>query len=94
MTDTGFTTAQINRACDDAAWRRVLPLMEAGGQLKWETRTQRAYVDGHGGLTRARLRKLVTVGAIVEAGLDQWVLAKTQNSDEEILDNARGIAPR
>ncbi len=73
--DTGETTAAINRRHDYAAWRSILPRLEAGRVLKRE-RTGRYYVDGDGSLTPAGIRRLEAAGLIRRVGVDVYALVQ------------------
>lgn len=71
---TGETTAEINSRSNDASWHVLLPLLRAGGTLRRE-RTGYYYVEGRGGLTPARIRKLEQDGVIRRVGVDAYSLA-------------------
>lgn len=75
MDDTGESAAAINQRADDACWSVVLPMLQAGATLRRVPKLRRSYVDGHGGISDAGVRRRIKSGDLVEAGLDQFALA-------------------
>ena len=73
--ETGFSSAEIERAMQDQGWASILPMLRAGGELRRE-RTGRYYVNGHGSLTAARVRKLEKSGLLRRVGADVYKLAE------------------
>lgn len=73
--DTGESLAATARRADDQAWNSVLPMMQAGAKLVRNSKTRRSYVDGHGGLSDGRVRRLEEAGTIRLIGAYTYVLA-------------------
>lgn len=71
--ETGETTTAIYAGMNDAAWQQILPLLRSGGTLRRE-RTGYYYVDGYGGLTSARVRRLERQGVLRYVGVDAYRL--------------------
>lgn len=76
MNDTGESTAEINRRADELAWATVLPMLHSGAILRRVPKLRRSYVDGHGGLSDAFVRRLLKSNLLQEAGLDQYTVVK------------------
>lgn len=72
--ETGESSAAINARADDAAWRTVLPMLQAGRPLVRPVRCRDYYVDGAGGLTAARVKRLEREGVIRRVGGDTYAL--------------------
>lgn len=72
---TGDSTAEIYGRSNDRAWMAVLPLLQAGAALRREP-TGYYYVDGRGGLTPARIKRLERDGVLRRIGVDTYALAE------------------
>ena len=82
--ETGVSTAAMNRSSDDAAWGKILPhlLDHPGHTLFRPARLDAYYVhDGMasvgflGRLTKTRIRKLEAEGVLMHVGVDRYTLA-------------------
>lgn len=80
--ETGESTASINRRGDDEAWPRVEAALRDGATLYRPPKLDRYYLDfgegpaGNGSLTPARVRKLEGEGVLEQVGEYRYALAK------------------
>lgn len=56
----------------------ALELMRAGGELRRNATTKRFYVDGHGGITDAQVKRLEDKGLLRRVGTDTYALAEPE----------------
>lgn len=84
MTDTGESSAAINRRYDEAVWPPILDAMRAGAILRWHPKIRRAALEWPSGslkdLPPARsigegmLRRLERERIIQRSGVDRYRL--------------------
>lgn len=72
---TGESSAAIYGRMNDRGWAAVLPLLKAGGTLRREL-SGYYYIDGRGGITPARIRKLERDGVLRRVGVDAYALSE------------------
>jgi len=74
--DTGERTSSIISRRDDEAWGQVLPMLRAGRKLVRGHKLRDYYVDGHGGISPTRIKKLREGGTIRLVGVDTYALVE------------------
>lgn len=70
--ETGERTSTIISRRDDEAWAQVLPMLRAGRKLVRGFKLRDYYVDGDGGISPTRIKKLREDGTIRLVGVDTY----------------------
>lgn len=83
MSETGETTASVNRRLDDMAWPKVLGLLRAGAVLfrpsgmtdyyTWPAHPSSGYVEATC-LTKTGVKNLASEGVLLNIGVDRYGL--------------------
>ncbi len=83
MSDTGESTASVNRRLDEMSWPKVLGLLRAGAVLfrpsgmrdyyTWPAHPGAGYVEGHC-LTASGVKRRATDGVLISSGVDRYSL--------------------
>lgn len=83
MSETGETTASVNRRLDDMAWPKVLGLLRAGAVLfrpsgmrdyyTWPAHPGAGYVYAEC-LTASGVKRRATDGVLISSGVDRYSL--------------------
>ena len=87
MSETGESTAAINRRADDEAWPRVRAALLEGATLWRPPKLDRFHIDrgrgtpGGGSLGRARVRRLEAEGILEHVGVDRYALTEKGRRD-------------
>src|SRR5690554_3485355 len=102
MSDTGESTAAINRRMDDATWPTVLGQLGSGAILfrpsgmrdyyTWPARPGAEYVEATG-LTAARVKRLATDGVLINIGVDRYGLNPDWVEPEPLAPVAKDNPP-
>jgi len=75
-TETGESSAAIYSRMDDDTWAKLLPMLQAGKKLVRPSRSRSYYIDGDGGLSATRVKKLQQEGVIRLVGVDTYALVE------------------